>query len=176
MYFLLKVSQLVTILFQRPWNPATSSLNQQKLRKLPGNPILVLTPSGPSDFWCRCYKTFFSSLICRQNKPVFVFGKILLLYNTCKAEIPTVSRTQKYCGRQKKYCQNKHCSLFFRQCQQRRKMLYNIYIRTISSLRLRHWRSMISNLVTLALSSFPYFIYSLKRVNVICLVGIDKPS
>jgi hypothetical protein len=28
-----------------------SSFNHQKLRKLPGNPILVLTPSGPTDFW-----------------------------------------------------------------------------------------------------------------------------
>ena len=54
---------------QRPWNPATSSFNQFKLRKLPGNPILILTPSGPSDYWStsslrfRHWRTMIANLV-----------------------------------------------------------------------------------------------------------------
>jgi hypothetical protein len=37
------------ILLKRPWEPAMAFISQQRLKKLPKNPILVLTPSGPSD-------------------------------------------------------------------------------------------------------------------------------
>ena len=39
------------LLLKRPWDPAMSLITQQKLKKLPKNPILVLTASGPSDIW-----------------------------------------------------------------------------------------------------------------------------
>ena len=39
------------ILLKRPWDPAMTFINQHKLKKLPKNPIIVLTPSGPSDAW-----------------------------------------------------------------------------------------------------------------------------
>ena len=39
------------LLLKRPWDPAMSLISQQKLKKLPKAPILVLTASGPSDLW-----------------------------------------------------------------------------------------------------------------------------
>ena len=37
------------LLLKRPWDPAMSLISQQKLKKLPKSPILVLTASGPCD-------------------------------------------------------------------------------------------------------------------------------
>lgn len=35
-------------LLKRPWDPVASSLNQDKPKKLPGNPIIIVVPTAPS--------------------------------------------------------------------------------------------------------------------------------
>jgi len=39
------------ILLNSKWDPASSGLSENKLKRLPGNPTIILTPSGPEDEW-----------------------------------------------------------------------------------------------------------------------------
>ena len=35
-----------SVLLNRPWDPAASSITRRRLDKLPGNPIIIVAPSG----------------------------------------------------------------------------------------------------------------------------------
>lgn len=56
------------LLLKRPWDPAMGLITSEKLKKLPKNPILVLTASGPSDIWTtssnrvKLWNQFFASM------------------------------------------------------------------------------------------------------------------
>ena len=56
------------ILFKRPWDPSLTFISQQKLKKLPKNPILVITASTPNNAWTqiskrtKCWNSFFSQM------------------------------------------------------------------------------------------------------------------
>ena len=57
------------LLLKRPWDPSMGLIAQQKLKKLPKNPILVLTASGPpNDVWAnwskrnKLWNQFFSAM------------------------------------------------------------------------------------------------------------------
>lgn len=43
-------AEALELLLKRPWNPTVSTLQHHKLKKLPGNPLLVVIPNGPSGF------------------------------------------------------------------------------------------------------------------------------
>lgn len=34
---------------KKKWDPVAGSLSEQKLKRLPGNPVLVLSPNGPGE-------------------------------------------------------------------------------------------------------------------------------
>ena len=57
------------LLLKRPWDPSMNLISQQKLKRLPKNPIIVLTSSGPNDLWStsqsrrmKLWNSFFSSM------------------------------------------------------------------------------------------------------------------
>ena len=56
------------VLLKRAWDPSLSFISQQKMKKLPKNPILVITASSPHDAWnqsskrTRFWNSFFSQM------------------------------------------------------------------------------------------------------------------
>ncbi len=56
------------LLLKRPWDPSLGLITQQRLKKLPKNPILVLTAAAPSDIWnttskrMKLWNQFFSAM------------------------------------------------------------------------------------------------------------------